>query len=599
MKPVIYQLVLRYFGNVGGGNLIDGTLEQNGCGKFADVDATALTELARLGVTHVYLTGVLRQATLTDYPGLGLRADPPEVVKGRAGSFYAVRDYGDVCPDYAVDPTRRMDELEALVQRIRAAGLRVLMDLVPNHVSRSYASDASDFDFGREDDQSKFFDTANDFYYLADPPGRALELPPPAHWHPPGVVFSGRFAREDGSPGHTPKVTGGDDYDRVVDVRPGENTWYETIKLNYGYDFTEQRGHYEPMPRTWAKVDAILAFWQQKGIDGFRCDFAHYVPKEAWAYLIARARERDANVFFMAESYPYRGSRDPVHEQRELIDSGFDAVYHWQAYNALKGVYQGRGLDAYAEVMAALDDRARPHYLAYLENHDERRIPSPIAPEASAGDSGFGSSAAGYQLAPLALLYSQGPVMLLNGQEVGEPGEGATGFKGDNGRTTIFDYWRMPTFARWVNQHRYDGGQLEPSERALRRFYGALLQLCQHPSIQGSGYSALRAVSTEGTAGGSALYAFARFAPASGRLVVVVANFRPGSDERGRVRVPGELLTACGVPSGSTLSVRLIMNELGACTGAGSRMTVDALAAAGFDATVSNQACNVYSLEPT
>jgi hypothetical protein len=282
-----------------------------------------------------------------------------------------------------------------------------------------------------------------------------------------------------------------------------------------------------------------------------------------------------------------------------LIDSGFDAVYHWQAYNALKGVYQGRGLDAYAEVMAALDDRARPHYLAYLENHDERRIPSPIAPEASAGDSGFGSSAAAYQLAPLALLYSQGPVMLLNGQEVGEPGEGATGFKGDNGRTTIFDYWRMPTFARWVNEHRYDGGQLEPSERALRRFYGALLQLCQHPSIQGSGYSALRAVSTEGAAGGSALYAFARFAPASGRLVVVVANFRPGSDERGRVRVPGELLAACGVPTGSTLSVRLILNESGACNSAGSRMTTLALAAAGFDATVSNQACNVYSLEPS
>jgi glycosidase len=605
VKPVIYQLVVRYFGNIGGNtggaSVVDGDIQENGCGKFEDINEAALSELARMGVTHVYLTGVLRQATLTDYSSIGLPADPPEVVKGRAGSFYAVRDYADVCPDYAVDPSRRMAEFEALLKRIHAAGLFALIDLVANHVSRSYSSDASSFDFGRSDDQTKFFDAANNFYYLVDPPGRALELPRPAHWNPPGVVFGGSFAREDGSAGHAPKATGGDDYGRVVDTRPSESLWYETVKLNYGFNFTEQKGYYDPVPRTWTMVDAILAFWQRKGVDGFRCDFAHYVPKEAWEYLIAKARQRNAAAFFVAEAYPYRGSLDPVHEQQELIDAGFDAVYHWTAYNTLKGIYQGRGLDAYEHEMAVLDDRTRPHYLEYLEDHDERRIPSPVAPRVGPGDSGFGSSAAGYQLAPLSLLYSQGPVLLLNGQEVGEPGAGATGFKGDNGRTTIFDYWRMPTFARWVNGHRYDGGELDSRELALRRFYADLLKLCQHPSVRGGSYWGLRYCNRAGAAAGASdwLYAFARFASGSGRLLVVVANFRPGAAESARVHLPRELTAACGVPGGSSLSVRLILNEAGARDSEGVGMSVDALADSGFDAAVSNQACNVYALEPT
>lgn len=610
MKPVIYQLVVRYFGNTRGENVIDGDIRQNGCGKFAEISDRALAELSRLGVTHVWLTGVLRQATLTDYSSIGLPADPPDIIKGRAGSFYAVRDCVDVCPDYAMQPERRMSELEALIQRVHAAGLRVLIDLVPNHVSRNHSSDASAFDFGRGDDQTQFFTPTNNFYYLVDRPGRALTLPKPSHWNPPGVVFSGHFAREDGSRGRTPKVTGGDDYARVVDTLLSENIWYETIKLNYGYDFTTRAGHYDPVPRTWTMVDAIIAFWQRKGVDGFRCDFAHYVPAEAWAYLLSRARQRDAAAFFMAESYPYSGSADPVHEQAQMIAAGFDAVYHWTAYNALKRIYQGTagqsnaaqaiGVDAYDREMAALDDASRPHYLEYLENHDERRIPSPIVASASPGDSGFGSRNASYQLAPLQLLYSQGPVLILNGQEVGETGAGASGFKGDNGRTTIFDYWRMPTFARWVNDHAYDGAQLDSPEAALRRYYRDLLQLCQHPSITGSGYWGLRSENRAGSATGASdwLYCFARYAPGSGQLLIVAANFRPGSQETGQVHLPRELTRACGVPDGASLRVRMILNEAGARDDAGARVSVEALAATGFEASVSNQSCNVYALEP-
>jgi glycosidase len=601
MKPVIYQLALRYFGNTGGANRIDGDIHQNGCGKFADVNERALAALVELGVTHVWLLGVPRQATLTDYSDIGLPADPPEIVKGRAGSFYAVRDYADVCPDYALDPRRRMEEFEALVQRIHALGLRVLIDLVPNHVSRNYSSEVANFDLGRADDQSKFFAAANNFYYLVDPPGRALSLPTPAHWHPRGVQFSGRFAREDGSPGHTPKATGGDDYGRIVDTNLTENVWYETIKLNYGYNFTDQKGHYEPIPRTWTMVDAILAFWQRKGVDGFRCDFAHYVPREAWAHLLSRARARNPATFFLAEAYPYEGGLDPVHSERQLLEAGFDAVYHWRAYNALKALYQGGGADAYEREMAALDDAERPRYLEYLENHDERRVASPIVRGVGSGDSGFGSSAAGYQLAPLQLLYSQGPVLLFNGQEVGEPGAGATGFKGDNGRTTIFDYWRMPVFARWVNAHAYDGGQLEAHELALRRFYADLLQLCQHPSIAGSSYWGLRYCNRAGNAAGASdgLYPYARFAPGSGRLMVVVANLRPGSAEHAQVRVPREVTKACEIADGRLLQVRLVLNQQGKQAGPSERLSVEELAMNGFRAAVSEQACNVYELGST
>lgn len=598
MKPVIYQLVVRYFGNTGGSNVIDGDIGQNGCGKFEDINDAALSELKKLGVTHVWLMGVLRQATLTDYSSIGLPADPPEIVKGRAGSFYAVRDYGDVCPDYAVNPARRMEEFGALVKRIHAAGLLVLIDLVPNHVSRNYSSDASALDFGRSDDQSKFFDAANNFYYLVDPSGRALSLSKPEHWNPPGVNFSGHFAREDGSPGHTPRATGGDDYGRIVDTVLTDNIWYETIKLNYGFNFAEQTVAYDPVPRTWTMVDSILGFWQRQGVDGFRCDFAHYVPREAWAYLLSKARQRNPSAFFVAEAYPYAGSPDPVHQQSELLEAGFDAVYHWQAYNALKGVYQGHGLDPYDQELASLGDPVRAHYLEYLENHDERRIGSPVVNGVGSGESGFGSSSAGYQLAPLQLLYSAGPVLLFNGQEVGEPGAGATGFKGDNGRTTIFDYWRMPVFARWVNEHRYDGGQLDTREVTLRRFYADLLKLCQDPSIAGSGYWGLRYCNRTASAPGASdsLYPYARFAPGSGRLVIVVANFRAGQAESAKVHVPRELTRVCGIPDSGSRTIRLLLNEKGRQGGAGIRQSVEDLAATGFDATVAEQACNVYEV---
>ncbi len=252
VKPVIYQLVVRYFGNVNPTNRRDGTLDVNGCGRFADVTPTAIARLKGLGATHVWLTGCLRQATLTGRGALGLPADDPDVVKGIAGSFYAVRDYFDVCPDYATDPEKRLDEFRALVDRLHAAGLKVLIDFVPNHVARGYHSvRRPDRDFGRGDDQTRFFARDNHFFYLVDPPGQRLALRRPPSWNPPGFVFDGLYPPEDGGPGRVPRASG----DNCASASPSKDNWYETVKLNYGYNFLDCSAHYDPRPRTWDLMD--------------------------------------------------------------------------------------------------------------------------------------------------------------------------------------------------------------------------------------------------------------------------------------------------------------------------------------------------------
>jgi glycosidase len=595
MRPIIYQLVVRYFGNTNLTNHTNGDLRANGTGKFADITDGALNELKNLGATHLWLTGVLRQATLTDYSGIGLPADHPNVVKGIAGSLYAVRDYYDVCPDYAVDPASRTQEFEALIERVHAQELQVVIDFVSNHVSRGYNSavrPAQSLGYG--DDITQFFSKQNHFFYLVEPPRQVLHLPKPWSWNPPGVVFDGHFAPEDGSPGHPPKATG----NNVTRPDPSENDWYETIKLNYGFNFVSQQGHYSPRPRTWDSMNAVLAYWQQKGVDGFRCDFAHYVPVEAWSFLISQARARRP-VFFFAEAYPFVGRGDPVQNQEDLIWAGFDGVYHYQSYNALKGIYTDGDISQYDAEMRSVSANMRRRLVVYIENHDERRVASPIVTGQGPGASGFGSAEAGYQLAPLQLLAGNGPAMILNGQEVGEPGAGLEGFGGEDGRTTIYDYWAMPEFAKWVNGHAYDGAGLSSSQKALRRFYGDLLRLCQHASVRGDGYWSLRYFNRPERFSDcpSGLYSFARFQSNSGEALVVGANLRPGSDIDGWLRIPRELSAA--VHFQQKVVIELVLSREGATSAVIATVTPDELESSGFRVSISNQTSQVYLLRPS
>lgn len=592
MKPILYQLVVRYFGNTNLTNQTNGSIDTNGCGRFSDINEAALAGLKELGVTHIWLTGVFRQATLTDYSEIGMPADDPDVVKGIAGSFYAVRDYYDVSPDYAANPSDRMQEFEDLVERIHRAKMQVLIDLVANHVSRAYSSTHdSDRSLGSTDDTSQFFSSGNEFFYLVNPPGRALQLTKPDVWSPPCAVFDGRFGPEDGSPGRPPKATG----NNVTSFAPSATDWYETIKLNYGFNFVSRMGIYDPQPRLWGSMDAILAFWQDKGVDGFRCDFAHYVPTEAWSYLIGRARRRRPAYFF-AEAYPWINSGDPVQQLQELIDAGFDAVYHYQSYNAVKSIYRFGLLDEYDREMVSQPDAVRKHLVHYLENHDERRIPSPIVINGRAGDSGFGSADASYQLAPVQYLYSSGAALLFNGQEVGELGEGIEGFSGDDGRTTIYDYWTMPRFAGWVNGHRYDGAGLQPDQIALRNFYGALCKLCQDPAVTGDGFWGLRYFNNvlRFPDCPAMLYSFARFQPGSGRVLLIAANFQVGSAAIGRVRFPSDLTFAAGLSG--TVEVNLILDRNGSRNSSVVSIDVEQLTAVGFPISIPNQTAQVYSI---
>lgn len=596
MRPVIYQLVVRYFSNTTTTNTQNGTIQQNGCGKFNHITTTAINAIKDLGVTHIWLTGVLRQATMTDYagndpqlPDINLPADDPDIVKGRAGSFYAIRDYFDVCPDYAETPANRLQEFDALVARIHAAGLKVVIDLVPNHVARSYDSVVNPaMNFGSTDDKTEFFKPeTNNFFYLVDPPGQALSLSRPASFNPVGVTFDGQFEPENGVGTNIPKVTG----DNVTSASPSETSWYETIKLNYGHNFADPgTSSYDPIPDTWNKVDAIIEYWQNRGIDGFRCDFAHYVPVQAWSYLISRAKQRHPNVWFVAEAYDNLPG---------LLQNGMDVVYNDPAYDALKSIYQGSGTQAdLNNVLDSLSDVDRPRYLHYLENHDERRIASPVVGGGNPDDSGFGSMNAGRQLAPLVYLYNSGPILFYNGQEVGEPGAGAEGFGGDDGRTTIFDYWAMPEFAKWVNNHAYDGGGSSAAQLELRAYYRDLLALAQDPSVRGGRYWGLEHHNETHNANyPTGFFAYARFDTASERAIVVVANFTFASSASGTVRLETDLADAIGLAAGKNYTVRLVLNETGKVDQVTGTYTRAELIADGFAATVGDQACNVYVIE--
>jgi len=552
-RPVIYQLMVRTFGNTNETRKTHGTLEENGCGKFADITPAALDSLKTMGFTHLWLTGVLEQASGTPYPDRP--ADDADILKGIAGSPYAIKDYFDVCPDYALNPARRLDEFKQLVDRCKSHGLKVIIDFVPNHVARSYASDIfPDLTFGMGDDPSVFFDRDNNFFYLQKNHlggGPPLKLPTTGH---PGC--DGRFAVES----RHGRVTG----NNGITWAPSINDWYETVKLNYGHDFTTGRdtGHLPgpgatpaEVPKTWRIMDEILAYWQAMGVDGFRVDMAHMVPMEFWQWAVKRGRSRDPEVFFVAEAY----NDDPSkltngHVLDELLKAGFDAVYDDPSYDLLEGIYTSGGsagdLDSQTSIGRRFD-----HSLRYAENHDEVRLASPKA---------WGGLGMKVGKPVSAVLFSMGcgPLLLYNGQEVGEPALGGEGFGGDDGRTSIFDYGSMPEFAKWVNGGKYDGGRLSEDQKELRGWYGKLIHATRSPAFTSGGFFGLNPANRENpafgrtrheTRSGRWLYAFLRHDPKTGQAFMVVANFNGKETLRGvKVRIPDDAQRFVGRGNGRT-----------------------------------------------
>ena len=453
-KMVIYQMMTRLFGNQNTTNKPYGTQAENGVGKFSDINEEALKGIKELGVTHVWYTGALEHALLTDYSIGGIPLDDADVVKGRAGSPYAIKDYYDVNPDLAIDVKNRMKEFEQLIARTHAKELKVIIDFVPNHVARGYKSDSKPKgieDLGEGDDLTVSFKPSNNFYYL---PGQSFQ--PPADYNSLG---SNPFPTKDNKYTENPaKVTGNDQFTAT----PGMNDWFETVKLNYGIDLqNERKTYFDPIPSTWVKMKDILVFWANKKVDGFRCDMAEMVPAEFWNYAIPQVKAVNPSIIFIAEIY------NPS-QYRNYIDQGkFDYLYDKvQLYDTLRLLINKKSSTTDIHTIQQSLTGINKNMLHFLENHDEQRIASPFF----AGDA--------WKAVPAMVISAtidQGPVMIYFGQEVGEPGAGSEGFSGEDGRTTIFDYWGVPEHQKWLNGGKFDGGLLSVDQKALRQFYGDIL----------------------------------------------------------------------------------------------------------------------------
>lgn len=471
-KMVVYQMMTRLFGNKITTNKPYGTLSENGVGKFNDVNGAALRSLKDLGITHVWYTGVIEHAVLTDYSNYGIAIDDADVVKGRAGSPYAIKDYYDVNPDLAVNVPERMKEFEQLIERTHINGLKVLIDFVPNHVARAYKSDSKPEgveDFGVNDDKTLSFSANNNFYYL---PGQSFIVPndfkavPADSLYPPA---DGKFLE-------TPaKVTGNNQFTSS----PGVNEWFETVKLNYGVDIQNgNKVYFDPVPDTWIKMKDILVYWAKKNVDGFRCDMAEMVPVEFWNWAIPQVKAVNPELVFIAEIY------NPAQYKNYLQTGKFDYLYDKvQLYDTLRGLINNqrsaKDIDVIQKSLAGMN----ANMLHFLENHDEQRIASPD----------FAGNA--WKIIPAMVVSAtidQGPVMIFFGQEVGEPGAGAEGFNGDDGRTTHFDYWGVPEHQKWMNGGAFDGGLLSDEQKKLRQFYSSLLNLAQkNPAIVTGSYKTI------------------------------------------------------------------------------------------------------------
>ena len=504
----IYQVFTRLFGNDKAGCIPFGTKRQNGCGTMQDFTAKALEQIRSLGCTHIWYTGIIEHASKTDYSAFGIRQDNADVVKGEAGSPYAIRDYYDVDPDLAKDPQKRLREFELLVERTHRAGLKVIIDFVPNHVARQYHSDAKPEgirDLGEDDDKTLSFSPANNFYYV---PTEELHL---------DNILSASSYREVPA-----KATGNDNFSSW----PGKNDWYETVKLNYGIDYQGgSGGHFSPTPNTWHKMLNILLYWAGKGIDGFRCDMAEMVPVEFWEWALPQVKKARPDIIFIAEVYNPARYRDYIH--RGQFDYLYDKV---GLYDTLLAVSRGQSAQSITACWQSVDD-IRGRMLNFLENHDEQRLASNFL----LGDAEKGLPAL------FVSCFMPSPFMLYFGQELGERGMDAEGFSGKDGRTTIFDYWSVPTIRRWRNKGKYDGKLLTAHEHFLRNTYQSLLHLREKESWAKEGeFFDLMYCNPHL----HRQYAFVRHS--SGHLAVIVANFSD-KEETVALSLPEHLFVHAGI----------------------------------------------------
>ncbi len=509
-RPVIYQMLPRLYTNYCPNPIPGAPITVNGCGKFNAITDTVIHDIAGLGVTHMWYTGIIEHAHDADYTRYGIPHDNPHVIKGRAGSPYAITDYYDVDPDLAEHVPARMAEFEALVQRTHNAGLKVIIDFVPNHVGRQYRSDAAPegvADLGANDNKEMFFSPDNNFYYITH------------QQFAPGEVYLGETGAADAYTEFPARASGNDCYTAF----PSRNDWYDTVKLNYGVDPWNGSKHFDPIPDTWHKMLDIMLFWAGKGIDGMRCDMVHMVPVEFWHWAIAQVKKCFPHIIFIAEIYDVALYRQYIHY------GGFDYLYDKVTmYDILRNIVCGSGTSAavLTGCWQTVDD-IRDHMLHFLENHDEQRIASPQF--AGRTDTVLPALVA-------SATFDRGPMMIYMGQELGEPGTDAEGYSGRDGRTTIFDYWSIEK----IRRHLAKGtcrGRLTEEEKKLRRIYADILHLCNDsPAIRTGAFYDLMYVNYDNP-GINPHYHYAYMRGDGTETFLIVCNFG-SSEAEVAVRIP-------------------------------------------------------------
>lgn len=544
-KILLYQIFTRLYGNRNTNRKENGTLEENGTGKFNDFDDATLQHFKEMGISHVWFTGVIRHASQTDYSAKKIPVQHPSVVKGKAGSPYAICDYYDVDPDLAVDVTKRMKEYEALIKRTHKAKLKVVMDFVPNHVAREYKSIAKPkgvVDLGANDNINDGFNPQNNFYYC---PGLQLDtclLPKIEQDIAPYLEYPA-------------KSTGNDHFDN----RPGVNDWYETIKLNYGKDYYTNWVHCDPIPDTWQKMTDILLFWAKKGVDGFRCDMAEMVPSQFWAWATAKVKEQYPDILFIGEVY------DPT-QYRNYIASGFDYLYDKVGmYDTMRGVICGFTPAKFITGAWQATDDIKEHMLYFLENHDEQRVASDFfAGDAKKGIPGLVAS----------VLMQSNPFMLYAAEEYGEKGMDKEGFSGKDGRTTIFDYWSIDTLCRAAND------KLKKSEKDIYSIHEKVMQIARNEkAVDGLFYDIMYVNPWSEDFDDNKQYAFLR--KQDNEMLFVVCNF---SEKKVTVspRIPSHAFEWLKVSENKYAAVDLLTEEKKTLTlkaDTGVKMTVPAYGA--------------------
>ncbi|MCK0191056.1 alpha-amylase family protein [Arenibacter sp. F20364] len=556
-KTVVYQVFTRLFGNTNTTNKPWGTIEENGVGKLSDFTQKALKEIKDLGITHIWYTGIPHHALIRDYSAYGISNDDPDIVKGRAGSPYAVRDYYSVNPDLANDPRNRNSEFKDLLTRSHKEGLKVIIDIVPNHIARKYEGNNNPkgvVDFGTNDNTDVVYDKNNNFYYN---PGESFTVP---DWRDGYLPLGGEeYNIPGGKFTETPaKWTGNGS--RLS--KPDFNDWYETVKINYGIspdgrcDFAslpEDFGHKnfsehfefwkgKEIPDSWIKFRDIALFWLNEGVDGFRYDMAEMVPVEFWSFMNSSIKMKKPDAFLMAEVYNPQLYRDYIFKGK--MDYLYDKV---EFYDSLKHIMQGHGwTDHIPVVQNGLMD-IEHQMLHFLENHDEQRIACPeFLGNAEKAKPGMVVSAT----------ISTSPTMIYFGQEVGEPAEESPGF-GSPSRTSIFDYVGVPHFQRWMNNKKFDGGQLSTKEKELRTFYKNLLNFTINSSALMGKYKDIHFYNKDYTEYyNHRVLSFVRWS--KNEKLIVISNFDAGQAFGFDLKLPREIIKEWGLQN----STYLVKDEL-------------------------------------